>query len=158
MRNRLAALMKAEGISAAKLAEITQVQPSTISHIMAGRNNPNFDFLVKLFERFPDVSPDWFLRGAGTMFRSENSASRINLFSGIEKAIENQTVSESDETPVLRRNQSREPMMTDRPPNGPGDVRQVADERNHVEGTRKIVSQIIVFYSDGTYTVFHENS
>ena len=48
-------LMKNEGLSSSRLAEILEIQPSTISHIISGRNKPGFDFLVKILQRFPDL-------------------------------------------------------------------------------------------------------
>ena len=59
--------MRSEGLSAVKLAEMIDVQPSAISHIISGRNKPGFDFLAALFARFPDISPRWMILGEGEM-------------------------------------------------------------------------------------------
>ena len=69
MKERLSRLLQAKQLSAVRFAEIIGVQSSSISHLLSGRNNPNFDFIVKLLERFPDVNPDWFILGQGEMFR-----------------------------------------------------------------------------------------
>ena len=61
MREKLMKLMKNEGLSSSRLAEILEIQPSTISHIISGRNKPGFDFLVKILQRFPELHPDWLL-------------------------------------------------------------------------------------------------
>lgn len=68
IKNRLLQLLNAENISAAKLSELLNVQPSSISHILNGRNKPGYDFLAKLIARFPGVNPRWLLLGAGDMY------------------------------------------------------------------------------------------
>lgn len=69
MKERLEQLLAAKGYTSQRFAEIMGVQPSGISHILAGRNKPRFDFLERLLIRFPDVSADWLLLGKGPMFR-----------------------------------------------------------------------------------------
>lgn len=79
MKERILSIMHEEGISSSRrFAEIIGVQPSTISHILSGRNNPGYDFIVKLLEEFPRINPDWLLRGAGTMYRDDSAASDAN--------------------------------------------------------------------------------
>ncbi len=70
METRLEQLLKAEGLTSAKFAEILSVQPSSISHLLSGRNKPNFDFISRLFTMFPDVNPKWFINGDGEMYTS----------------------------------------------------------------------------------------
>lgn len=68
MNTRLEQLMRAENLSSAKFAEILGVQPSSISHLLSGRNNPNFDFISKLFLMFPLINPHWIINGQGDMY------------------------------------------------------------------------------------------
>ncbi|MEG2479590.1 MAG: helix-turn-helix domain-containing protein, partial [Mucinivorans sp.] len=70
MKERLLEFMNAQNFTAVKFAEIMEVQPSNISHIMSGRNNPNFDFVARMLRRFPEVNPDWLINGFGSMYRS----------------------------------------------------------------------------------------
>ena len=79
MREKLLKLMKSEKLSSSRLAEILEIQPSSISHILSGRNKPSFDFLVKILRRFPTLNPDWLLLDAEQMYRSnEDFDQRIN--------------------------------------------------------------------------------
>ena len=70
MKERLQLLLQNNNISASKLAEILEVQPSGISHILSGRNNPSMEFIVKCLNAFPDVNPEWFIMGSGPMYKS----------------------------------------------------------------------------------------
>ena len=65
MREKLLNLMKSEQLTASKLAELLDIQPSGISHILGGRNKPSFDLVQKILRRFPQVNPDWLLLDKG---------------------------------------------------------------------------------------------
>ena len=56
MKEKLQQLMKSEGLTSSRMAEILGIQPSGISHILAGRNKPGFDLLQKILRRFPRQS------------------------------------------------------------------------------------------------------
>jgi len=60
-QRKLQTLMKNEGISQSRLAEMLEVKSSTLSHILAGRNYPGFDMLQKLRRLFPHINADWLL-------------------------------------------------------------------------------------------------
>lgn len=64
MKEKLLDLMKHEGLKPSQLAEILEVNPAGISHIL-GRdgNKPGFDLLQKILRRFPQINPDWLLLG-----------------------------------------------------------------------------------------------
>lgn len=69
MREKLQLLMKNEGLTQSRLAEILEIQPAGISHILAGRNKPGFDLLQKILRRFPRLNPDWLLLDSDKMYR-----------------------------------------------------------------------------------------
>lgn len=71
MKERLLIFLDKEGLTALKFAELMEVQPSSISHLLSGRNNPNFDFISKMIKRFPRLNPDWIVNGEGGMYRDE---------------------------------------------------------------------------------------
>ena len=61
--------LKAENKSSAQLADEIGVQASGISHILSGRNNPSLDFVLKMLEKYKDISPEWLLFGKGSMYK-----------------------------------------------------------------------------------------
>jgi transcriptional regulator with XRE-family HTH domain len=69
MKERIQEFLKAENKSSAQLAEEIGVQPSGISHIISGRNNPSLDFVIKMLDRYKYLSTDWLLFGKGTMYK-----------------------------------------------------------------------------------------
>jgi len=79
MKDRMLQLMNHLGLTAARFADEMGVQRSGISHILSGRNQPSFDFLVKLINKYPDISLEWFLTGRGDMVRSVNPGIAPNI-------------------------------------------------------------------------------
>lgn len=71
MREKLLDLMKNEGLKPSQLAELLEINPAGISHILAGRNKPGFDLLQKILRRFPRINPDWLLLDSEKMYRDE---------------------------------------------------------------------------------------
>ena len=71
MREKLLDLMKNEGLKPSQLAEILEINPAGISHILAGRNKPSFELLQKILRRFPRIDPDWLLLDAPRMYRPD---------------------------------------------------------------------------------------
>jgi transcriptional regulator with XRE-family HTH domain len=72
MDEKLRILMQSENLTASKLAEILEVKPAAISHILSGRNKPSFELLCKLINRFPQINPYWLL-GNATDMRNTNA-------------------------------------------------------------------------------------
>lgn len=75
MKERLLEFLKIENKSSAQFAEEIGVQPSSISHIISGRNNPSLDFVVKMLNKYPALSTDWLLFGKGNMYRESDLSS-----------------------------------------------------------------------------------
>jgi transcriptional regulator with XRE-family HTH domain len=69
MKDRLLEFLKIENKSSAQFAEEIGVQPSSISHIISGRNNPSLDFVVKMLNKYPALSTDWLIFGKGKMYK-----------------------------------------------------------------------------------------
>lgn len=63
IKDRIAHILRAKNITATQFAELMQIQPSNVSHILNGRNKPSLDFITKLKEVFPEYSFDWIIMG-----------------------------------------------------------------------------------------------
>lgn len=68
MVERINLLLKAKNITARQFAEEIGIQPSGMSHIMSGRNNPSLDFVMKVIKRWPEVNINWLMLGKGEMY------------------------------------------------------------------------------------------
>ena len=63
IKDRLAHILRAKNLTASQFAEMMEIQPSNVSHLLNGRNKPSLDFLIKLKEVFPEYSFDWIILG-----------------------------------------------------------------------------------------------
>jgi len=78
MKERILEFLKAENKSSAQFAEEIGVQPSGISHILSGRNNPSLDFVLKMLDKYKYLSTEWLLFGRGQMYNSNQNADLFN--------------------------------------------------------------------------------
>jgi transcriptional regulator with XRE-family HTH domain len=69
MRERLLKFLLTEKISASKFADEIGVQRSGVSHILSGRNNPGFEFIQKILERYKYLNAEWLIMGTGNMLK-----------------------------------------------------------------------------------------
>jgi transcriptional regulator with XRE-family HTH domain len=81
MKERILEFLKRENKTSAQFAGEIKVQPSGISHILSGRNNPSLDFVIKMLEKYTFLSTDWLLFGKGSMYKEPKMA---DLFSNID--------------------------------------------------------------------------
>ena len=71
MIDRINLILKAKNITAKQFAEEIGVQPSGMSHILSGRNNPSLEFVMKVVRRYPEIDINWLLMGKGEMYKGD---------------------------------------------------------------------------------------
>lgn len=69
---RLERLLQYYGMSASAFADKINVQRSSISHLLSGRNKPSLDFVMKVVRTFPEVNLYWLLNGKGNFPDEKN--------------------------------------------------------------------------------------
>ena len=65
MKDRIAHIMRAKNLKASDFAELLGIQPSGISHILSGRNQPSLDFVKRLRKRFRNTISTGLFLGKG---------------------------------------------------------------------------------------------
>jgi transcriptional regulator with XRE-family HTH domain len=139
MKERLLEFLRAENKSSAQLAEEIGVQPSGISHILSGRNNPSLDFVMKMINKYPYLSSDWLLFGKGSMYKDQRLQTLFDEDMYVQRNADQKAVSEAvnpvPDTRAADRNQS---IMKESLP----------DERH------SSVVRIVWFYDDNSFEEF----
>jgi transcriptional regulator with XRE-family HTH domain len=69
MKDRILKFLSSENKTSSQFAEEIGVQPSGVSHILSGRNNPSLDFVTKMLHRYPNLSTEWLLFGKEPMYK-----------------------------------------------------------------------------------------
>jgi transcriptional regulator with XRE-family HTH domain len=152
MHNRLKQFLAAENITQAQFANTIGVGKANISHVLAGRNKPGYDFIKAIMIGFPHLNVNWLLLGTGKMY-------------DIAKPIKERP--ESDEA-LLFDNEDL-PLFMDEPDNlsvsePQGDVLPVIEQNiqaitsiketvnsTQVPVKQRKVSKIIVLFDDGSF-------
>lgn len=154
MREKLLKLMKYEKLSSSRLAEILEIQPSSISHILSGRNKPSFDFLVKILRRFPTLNPDWLLLDSDQMYRQSDESTALKddqVIAPISTSIiqagssEHRQNNSSNDSSVANNNSTKRTTPTELP---------FANNQN----VNKTIERVIVLYSDKSFEAFNISS
>ncbi len=70
MNNRLKQFIAAENITQAQLADTINVVRASVSHILAGRNKPSYEFISGLMRHYPNLNMEWLMFGKGKMYKS----------------------------------------------------------------------------------------
>ena len=126
-RERIDAVMKALNLSARQFAAEIRVQPGTISNMMSGRNNPSYEVIKRIMERYPTLNPEWLIAGRGEMWRTE-PGQEPGLFDALAPDPKDKKV---------RTAQKEEPQVVAAPP--------------------KKICRIVVYYTDNTFEEFTTN-
>lgn len=139
LKDRLAHILRAKNLTATQFAELMQIQPSNVSHLLSGRNKPSFDFLIKLKEIFPEYSYEWIISGKKPITISEQShLSHNTLFEPVEEL----NTAEKDQVTIERDLLSDEVASSDF---------VKANGYDHSKGLK----QIIYVYDDHTFDIFN---
>lgn len=75
MNTRLKQFLSAENISQAQFADTIKVVRASVSHVLAGRNNPSYDFMRAIMDNYPNLNIEWLMLGKGKMYK-ESPGSR----------------------------------------------------------------------------------
>ncbi len=132
MKDRILHFLALENLSPTRFADLIGVQRSGVSHILAGRNKPSFDFIEKMLHTFPNLSAEWLVMGTGEVYKNTAVATPVapSLF-------DEQEVDKKDVEP----NYEPQPIKSIPPAQPPK--------------AGKTVESITVFYTDKTFSIYH---
>ena len=156
MNTRLQQFLSAENNTHAQLADTVNVARAGISHILAGRNKPGYEFIAALMKHYPNLNMEWLMLGKGKMYKKDNSLFDSPFTDTVQESIPSTTpempeedfqgpdpVALEEEIPVpLTASDTDTPSLTD--------IKASAKIVQSVVNQRK-VSKIIVLFNDGTY-------
>jgi predicted transcriptional regulator len=63
---RLQKIIDFYGVTATTFSENLAFNRSTISHLLAGRNKPSLEFVMKVLQTYPEIDLYWLLYGKGS--------------------------------------------------------------------------------------------
>ena len=89
---RLKEILRSQSINASEFAKKINVQRSSISHILSGRNKPSLEIVTKICKEFPEIDIEWLIFGTNKQnpyptLNENNNKSKNNIDSEVEKII-----------------------------------------------------------------------
>ena len=147
MHARLKQFLTMENLSPARFAEVMGIQRSGISHLLAGRNKPSFEFIQKMMSAYPEINYEWLILGKGRPYKNDRppvkSMENTDLF----------TESPEDDTAVDPSFFAERQLIDDEFSLSQPAENRILDTQATIvppKSSRKI-TRIIVFFDDGTY-------
>ena len=139
MEERLKAFLEMENLTPARFADIMGIQRSGISHLLSGRNKPSFEFIEKMMNAFPSLSPEWLILGKGKPYKQDNPVS-------IPSNADSSTTPEPTQVPV------KETVVEEIKVSEPSENRVFNESPQYLqEKSPSKIARITIFFSDGTY-------
>ena len=143
MNTRLQQFLAAENITQAQLADSLDVARAGVSHIIAGRNKPSYDFLSALLHHYPSLNAEWLMLGKGKMYKDlqEKTVEKIQeqpaglLFDDFDEIVEEKSDAQHSESVNIH--------STNKINNLDNAMQSIVKQRN--------VNKIIVLFDDGTF-------
>lgn len=145
MKERIAQIMQNENMTAIQFAKKIGINPSSLSHILSGRNNTSLDIIMKIHKSCEGINLNWLLYGEGAMKENksaDSSYSTLNLFDENSEFPSNDTVNYENRKEI-------------------GGVKAeipvkeiVRQEIKYVEKPSKKITEIRIFFDNGTYETF----
>jgi len=171
MKERIAEIIKKENLTSLKFANSIGVQPSAISHILSGRNNPSMDVMQKILNNFSTINSDWLILGAGAMYREKNEASKTQPFEGkiapsnpqmlslFDNVAENKTEYGKENNLTgngnLRSPQNQSPTIERQATVTKNPENMIQEASSKIFSPNKVIKKIIVYYSDSTFEEYN---
>lgn len=145
MKDRIIQIMQKEGLSNAEFADKIGISTSSLSHIFNGRNKPSLEVVMRIHKACPYVNINWLLYGEGEMEEQEESGDDENIFFQ-----DNENGEKPTGSPIHF--DFRKENMPDSPVYPTKEI--VREEVKYIEKPHPKITEIRIFFDNGTYQVF----
>lgn len=68
MKERIQHIIKAESLTNLQFAQLVDISPASVTHLLAGRNNPSIEIIAKIARCFPHYNLRWLILGEGNIY------------------------------------------------------------------------------------------
>ena len=150
MNQRLQQFLSAENISQAQFADSIDVARASVSHVLAGRNRPGYDFIRSIAEHYPKLNLEWLITGKGKMYKQNSPTTAAAAAPApVPVAAEPSTADSlfGDSSFATEEKEEDIPASPVKAAPGAPETAPVKD----LPAAGRSISRIIVFYDDNTY-------
>lgn len=168
MNQRLQQFIAAENLSQSQFADALGVARASVSHILAGRNKPGFDFIESMSRHYPSLNIEWLITGKGKMYKSQNSTMTAEMPplaspapAATAASAEPKSDAEADlfsapepkavSVPAPAPAPATTPASASASASAPAIAASTKKERAQTSASTRNIEKIIVFYDDGSF-------
>lgn len=152
MHNRLKQFLAAENVTQAQFANTIGVGKANISHVLAGRNKPGYDFIKAIMLGYPHLNINWLLLGTGKMYdmaqpvKEKQPSNEALLFDNEDLPL---VMDEPYDVPISEEQDDTQPVIEQ-------NIKAFTSIKETVNNTQvavkqRKVSKIIVLFDDGSF-------
>ncbi|MDO4229473.1 MAG: helix-turn-helix transcriptional regulator [Capnocytophaga sp.] len=159
---RLQEVMNYYNINASSLADMLDIQRSSISHLLSERNKPSLEFIMKLIEQFPEVDFHWITQGKGNFpteidtnpkIEEKKSIMQTNLFDDEPIKSEPSKAKQTHSVTNVKKDEGKEKDVIIYPSSTPT-LKEVENISVTKVNNQRSVKKIVFFYDDNSFEVF----
>ena len=158
-KDRLAHILRSKNLTGTQFAGLMGIQPSNVSHLLSGRNNPSLDFLIKLKETFPEYSFDWIILGKKpiTIVEPYNAVGQPEVRNQVEKEQNVQLNFDIVEEDPADDNIVQKPFVKEKLDESTfySDNHDEMIEKSHFNSHSDSPKRVLIMYEDNTFEVFN---
>lgn len=128
MEERIRLILEKEAVTQNAFAALLGIPPASLSSVLTGRTKPTANHVNAIHKAFPKISTDWLMFGEGDMYVSEHQEIQDSAVADVATKVDD----------VVR---TVEPKI-------------VMPEVRYIERPDRKITEIRIFYSDGTFESF----
>ena len=148
MKDRIAQIMRKEGLTNAEFAEKIDISTSSLSHIFSGRNKPSLDVITRIHKAYPYINLYWLVNGEGEMEVNHDSNEESSSYEMLSETTENAKYPSNYASGIEIRKEN----PSEQSSSGTKDT--VKEEVRYIEKPHPKITEIRIFFDNGTYQVF----
>ena len=152
MKGRIYQIMQSEKLTQRDFASALGISPSSLSSIFNGHTSPSNNVVQAIHRRFPEISIAWLMFGEGEMMAAD-AADSATTPSGADSQGEGVRSSDTSqpEKPGMNPGTPIQSIPLDGDIPGPYIIRETV---KYVDKPQRCITEIRVFYDDGTFDTF----
>ena len=130
MKSRIKDIINDEGLNSAQFAGEIGIAPSSLHHIISGRNNPSLDVIQKILQRYPQLNADWLINGKGKKYKNLVQGKLFDI--PLEETQKEETIDIIEEEVIEH-------------------LENEDDNKDVVSTNNTDIDSIVIFYKDGSF-------
>lgn len=152
MKDRIKQIMESQHMTQQTFASFIGMSAASLSSIFNNRTKPTLNTVEAIKSKIPNISTDWLMFGRGSMYEDgtspEGTGNDSDVTTTDATSADSGNIAQDDLFGTVAPNEAR-PVSAP-----PSPVREPKTEIRYVERPQRQITEIRIFFDDGTYETF----